>query len=174
MTALLACCWVVYRGLLPSCSCSEVTLSRCALWIARSMTSPTRCTCMPMRRNRHVTSARHMTCEAGVKEFAFTPGAHLWSLGCKRCASQCRYHLTICNVVRSYQVLYGRPCFHHVTKPLPKMQAIIDLKVLVEFPFFKQKWDKSEHTYAITPLPISPASPSDGRNALMRCAFAAV
>ena len=65
-------------------------------------------------------------------------------------------------------MLYGRPPFHHITKPLPKMQAIIDPKVLVQFPSLKEKWEKSEHTYAIIPtspphthplsLPVPPMS----------------
>ncbi len=50
-------------------------------------------------------------------------------------------------------MLYGRPPFHHITKPLPKMQAIIDPKVLVEFPSLKEKWEKSGHTYATPPSP---------------------
>ena len=40
-------------------------------------------------------------------------------------------------------MLYGRPPFHHIAKPLPKMQAIIDPKQTIEFPNLKDKWDKS-------------------------------
>jgi hypothetical protein len=42
-------------------------------------------------------------------------------------------------------MLYGRPPFHHILKPLPKMQAIIDPKVVIEFPSLKDKWEKSGH-----------------------------
>jgi hypothetical protein len=58
-------------------------------------------------------------------------------------------------------MLYGRPPFHHITKPLPKMQAIIDPKVAIEFPSLKEKWEKSGHRFVTTPLssPLFPPPP---------------
>jgi hypothetical protein len=50
-------------------------------------------------------------------------------------------------------MLYGRPPFHHISKPLPKMQAIIDPKAVIEFPSLKEKWEKSGHK---CPPPLPP------------------
>jgi hypothetical protein len=56
-------------------------------------------------------------------------------------------------------MLYGRPPFHHITKPLPKMQAIIDAKVIIEFPSLKEKWEKSGHRYVNTHPTLTPSTP---------------
>ncbi len=74
---------------------------------------------------------------------------------CGRSAAYCKLDSSCagekCNNVRMYQMLYGRPPFHHITKPLPKMQAIIDAKVVIEFPSLKEKWEKSGHRCATAP-----------------------